>query len=357
MCVIIVKQKGKRLPHDVAKTSARLNPHGLGVMWMDTFEVTYHKSSEHKVLLSDRPYIAHFRYATVGAINKENTHPFTCGSNSNEWLMMNGTIYGLGDKTKSDSRVLAEMLGEIPRNEWRDELSKYPCRFVTINTRNKSYQMYNKHLWTQRDGIWYSKGNVLESNVVAVYGTLKRGYGNHRAYLEDSKFMGKGKTKDKYPLLIDGLPYLVNRRGKGHNVEVELYKVDDDTLRRLDALEGHPNWYERKQIPIRLSGGVEVTAWIYFNDMPIEGRVYHKSYTQQVTRKPYTYTPIPSPVDDCLMNRYDDADEFSIEGELPVCVNCFHDLEHDFFNNYYCQSCNEWFNEKEIVKFGNLKSI
>ncbi len=73
MCVIIVKQKGKRLPHDVAKTSARLNPHGLGVMWMDTFEVTYHKSSEHKVLLSDRPYIGHFRYATVGAINKEKT--------------------------------------------------------------------------------------------------------------------------------------------------------------------------------------------------------------------------------------------------------------------------------------------
>ncbi len=358
MCVIIVKQKGQLLPKDVAKTSARLNPHGLGVMWMDTFEVTYHKSSEHKVLLTNRPYIAHFRYATVGAINRENTHPFTCGSNKNEWLMMNGTIFGLGDKTKSDSRVLAEQLGEIPRNEWKSELSKYPCRFVTINTRNKTYQMYNKDLWVQKDGIWYSKGNVLETNMVAVYGTLKRGHGNHRAYLEDSKFVGKGRTKDRYPLVINGLPYLIEKKGKGHQVEVEVYKVDDDTLSRLDALEGHPTWYRRKQIPIRLSGGVEVNAWIYFNLAQTEkGETYHKSYSHKTTHKPYTYSYLPEPVSDCLMNRFDDSEEFSIEEELPVCVNCFHDLEHDYFNNYYCKSCNEWFNEKEIIKFGNLKSL
>ena len=361
MCVIIVKQQGQLLPKEVAKTSARLNPHGLGVMWMDTFEVTYHKSSEHKVLLTDRPFIAHFRYATVGAINIENTHPFVCGRNKNEWLMMNGTIFGLGDKKKSDSRVLAEKLGETPRHTWKTELSKYPCRFVTINTRNKTYQIYNKDLWVQRDGIWYSKGNVLETHVVAVYGTLKRGHGNHRAYLEDSKFMGRGKTKDKYPLVVSGLPYLIEKKGKGHNVEVEVYKVDDETLNRLDILEGHPDWYKRKQIDIKLTTGAVVSAWIYFNlSQSEQGHVYHKSYTHHAKPRKAPITSwmdyhnswMPQPVSDCLMNKYDDAeDEFNVQEESPVCVNCFHDLEHDFYNNYYCKSCNEWFSEREIIKF------
>ena len=105
MCIIIIKQKGKKVPQEVAKTSAKINPHGLGIIWLDTFEVSYHKSAEFKVLESQRPYIAHFRYATVGAINKENTHPFRCGKNQNEWLMMNGTIQGLGNAQMSDSRV------------------------------------------------------------------------------------------------------------------------------------------------------------------------------------------------------------------------------------------------------------
>lgn len=355
MCVIIVKQQGQRLPKEVAKTSARLNPHGLGVMWMDTFKVTYHKSSQYKVLETSRPFIAHFRYATVGAIGKSNTHPFVCGSNTNEWLMMNGTIYGLGDKAKCDSKVLAEQLGDKPRHTWKKELEQYPCRFVTINTRNKSYQIYNKHLWTQKDGVWYSKNNVLENNVVAVYGTLKRGHGNHKAYLEDSKYIGKGVTKDKYPLIISGLPYLIEKKGKGHHVEVEVYKVDDDTLRRLDALEGHPNWYERKQITIRMSNGAEATAWIYFNKFEgTAGEVFHKSYKQQVAYryyKPSAYRPTyePQPIVE-LSDMFDDA-EFNVDNESPVCINCFHDLEHDFYNNYYCKACGEWFSENEIVKF------
>ena len=77
-------------------TSSVINPDGLGIVWLDTFEVTYHNSKEYKKLLTDRPYIAHFRYATVGKVNKANTHPFICGKQEDELLMMNGTIKGLG---------------------------------------------------------------------------------------------------------------------------------------------------------------------------------------------------------------------------------------------------------------------
>lgn len=325
---------------------------------MDTFEITYHKSKDYRVLDTDRPFIAHFRYATVGAIGIENTHPFPCGANKNEWLMMNGTIYGKGSKTECDTKVLARELGNKPRHTWKKELEKHPCRFVSVNTRNRTYQIYNKDLWVQKDGIWYSKANVLEEHLVAVYGTLKKGHGNYYRHLTESKFIGKGVTKDKYPLIVDGLPYLLEEKGKGHHVEVEVYKVDDDTFSDLDALEGHPNWYKRKQVRIRLGKGSEVTAWIYFN--PHEkstGKKLHKSYTgQQYKTQPKSWAPAfsfwePERTVDLPQVR-EEENEFTIAEECPVCINCFHDLEHDFYGNYYCKACGEWFAENEIIKFG-----
>ena len=350
MCVIIIKQEGLLLPKEVAKTSGRVNPHGLGVIWMDTFEVTYHKSSEHKVLLTERPFIAHFRYATVGAIGKENTHPFQC--NKHEWLMMNGTIKGKGNLKESDSKVLARELGTKPRHTWKKELEQYDSRFVTVNTRNRTYQIYNKELWVQRDGIWYSKANVLEEHLVAVYGTLKRGHGNYYRHLTESKFIGKGKTKDKYPLIIKGLPYLIEEKGSGYNVEVEVFKVDDDTFADLDALEGHPRWYKRKQVPVKLADGKELSCWIYFNPHESStGKQMHKSFDSEAYKPKQKTFFEPTPTID--LPELPDDREFSIEQEGPVCINCFHDLEYDFFSNYYCKSCGDWFREDEVIKFGH----
>lgn len=341
MCVIIVKQLGRKVPNEVLETSSFINPHGLGVMWLDTFEVTYHKSSQYGVLDTDRPYIAHFRYATIGAINKENTHPFACGNNPDEWLMMNGTINKLGNKHMSDSKHLAINLGKIPRHKWATELAQYECRFVTMNTRNKTFQIYNKHLWTQRDGVWYSKANVLQDNFVAVYGTLKFGYSNYRHYLTSSKFIGEGVTKDKYPLIIKGLPYLIEERGKGHNVEVDVFRVSDTVLEELDRLEGHPNWYRRKQIPIKINNKT-VQCWIYFNIKEKAIGEFHSTYEQV-----YMPTKIWS---------FMDAEQSVIEKDCecdgaPICVDCTHDLEYDGFANYHCVGCDGWFTESEVLRF------
>ena len=377
MCVIIIKQKGQHLPKEVAKNSARINPHGLGIIWLDTFEVTYHKSSEYKKLDTDRPFICHFRYATVGAINKENTHPFRCGKNQNEWLMMNGTIRGLGDIKKSDSRVLAEAIGEMPRHTWKKELAKYDSRFVTINTRNKTFQVYNKNLWTIKDGVWYSKDNVIEDNVIAVYGTLKKGYSNYWHYLSSSNYIGKGKTLNKYPLLIKGLPYLIDEVDKGHNVEVDVFGVSDARLKELDRLEGHPNWYCRRQIPIKVNNRT-ITCWVYFNlrERVTDDSVLHKKYTQDYKpfKKWWDYDlpekqekpkPEPKPIqrsfyfedvltcEDCdnYPREVVDTNEFDIENEKPICIDCFHDLEHDAFGNYHCCGCDGWFTEAEVLRF------
>ena len=366
MCVIIIKQKGKHVPQEVAKTSARINPHGLGIIWLDTFEVTYHKSAEYKVLDTKRPFIAHFRYATIGAINKDNTHPFRCGSNKQEWLMMNGTIRALGDHKKSDSKILAENLGDVPRHKWKKQLEQYECRFVTINTHSRTYQVYNKELWVQKDGVWYSKDNVLEDTLVAVYGTLKKGYSNYNHYLTSSKYVGNGETKDKYPLVISGLPYLIEERGQGHNVEVDVFKVSSSVLSALDRLEGHPNWYRRKQIEISMKGGKSLTCWIYFNIRETgKGQIHHKTYEQIASKSVKWYEEQDEKESELSFSKYterqlnlldifeDDCDdcEFDIDNEKPICVDCFHDLEHDGFVNYHCSGCDGWFTEDEVLRF------
>ena len=367
MCVIIIKQRGQNVPADVTKNSARINPHGLGVIWLDTFEVTIHKSTEHKVLNTDRPYIAHFRYATVGAIGADNTHPFRCGANKNEWLMMNGTIRGLGNSKDCDSKVLAHALGDKPRHTWKKELQQYDSRFVSVNVQNKTYQVYNKHLWTQREGVWYSKDNVLMDNLVAVYGTLKKGNSNYYNYLMSAEFVGSGKTKDKYPMIIAGLPYLIEERGKGFNVEVDVFKVSDSKLRDLDALEGHPKWYRRKQVEVKVNG-TSMMCWIYFNPTQrVDGREMHSTFIQSWARydKPrYEQVYKPAEVYNTIKKTYpkeplfldewleeDEILEFDITNEKPICIDCFHDVEYDGFANYHCSGCNSWFAEDEVIKF------
>ena len=357
MCVIIIKQKGMRLPVSVAKSSARINPHGLGIIWLDTFEVTYHDSKDYKTLDTKRPFIAHFRYATIGAINRENTHPFQCGANKHEWLMMNGTIHGLGTAEISDTRALAISLGEIPRHTWKTELENYPCRFVTINTRNRTFQIYNKDLWTQRDGIWYSKDNVLEEHLVAVYGTLKKGNSNYFNYLRSSGYLGSGETKDRYPLIISGLPYLIEKKGIGYNVDVDVFKVNSETLAELDRLEGHPRWYERKQVQIQMKKRV-LTCWIYFNGKDVDSSVkFHKSYEQTWSK------PKPAPLkqaaiweeewDNVATETVDDIEfDYKAKEHIPICINCYNDLEFDGFSHYHCRACNGWFTGSEVIDFG-----
>ena len=77
MCIIIIKNNKKLIKTETLLASAIKNPHGMGVLWLDKWNVTYHDSEDYMILKTQRPYIAHFRYATVGAVNRANCHPFT----------------------------------------------------------------------------------------------------------------------------------------------------------------------------------------------------------------------------------------------------------------------------------------
>lgn len=114
---------------------------------------------------------------------------------------------------------------------------------------------------------------------IAVYGTLRKDFGNHH-YLGDSKLISAGWTEDKYKLTANGIPF-VNPNEKVSKVRVEVYSVTPDQLPVVDRLEGYnPNdhegsWYKRTPININLDSGETVEASIYFGDS--EGRTLIES--------------------------------------------------------------------------------
>jgi gamma-glutamylcyclotransferase (GGCT)/AIG2-like uncharacterized protein YtfP len=95
-----------------------------------------------------------------------------------------------------------------------------------------------------------------------VYGTLMRGYGNH-VLLKDSEFIDTASTEKEYKLVANGIPFLLEV-DSSYPVLGEIYKINDETLPSIDALEGHPYMYERKIISVISSAGEVYKAWTYF---------------------------------------------------------------------------------------------
>ena len=61
-----------------------------------------------------------------------------------------------------------------------------------------------------------------------------------------------------------GFPTVVDRLGL-YPITGELYDIDEMTLRVIDRLEGHPNFYQRRLTEIFMPElGQKRIAWMYF---------------------------------------------------------------------------------------------
>ncbi len=92
---------------------------------------------------------------------------------------------------------------------------------------------------------------------VFVYGTLKKGFSNHRLLTTGARFIGNDQiagTMHDY-----GYFPAVSLTDRGLPVHGEVYEVTSSTLERLDRLEGIPTFYQRTRV--RMSTGRE--AWVY----------------------------------------------------------------------------------------------
>jgi gamma-glutamylaminecyclotransferase len=109
-----------------------------------------------------------------------------------------------------------------------------------------------------------------EVPLVFVYGTLKRGHGNHRL-LRDSEFIQRLSLASQFYMInMGGFPAIIcdndilnphkPKTFKPTGVIGELYRVPASDMKYLDALEGHPEFYTRDILNVY---GLKEQAWYY----------------------------------------------------------------------------------------------
>ena len=117
--------------------------------------------------------------------------------------------------------------------------------------------------------------NEALTDLVAVYGTLRKGMGNH-CLLSRAEFLGSQRTDPIWEMYASGCPVIV--KGKS-SILIEVYKVSKNNLNSLDRLEGYPDFYNRKIVKTNWGD-----AWIYFMEKlslwPNMHKVEHGDYVK-----------------------------------------------------------------------------
>lgn len=93
-----------------------------------------------------------------------------------------------------------------------------------------------------------------------------RGYSNH-SLLKECTFIGIARTVDKFALFAQAYPFVVSSLHESQ-IYGELYDVpDSESLKHLDELEGHPDYYTRTEVNVELiEKESTLVAQLYFDD-------------------------------------------------------------------------------------------
>ena len=93
---------------------------------------------------------------------------------------------------------------------------------------------------------------------IFVYGTLKRGFPNHRHLTNTdvgvARFLYEGRTVLRYPLIVDQerwcIPFMLQLEGQGHRVEGEVFEVDEPMLKWLHEFEEVGDMYKVETLDV-----------------------------------------------------------------------------------------------------------
>ena len=302
MCIIIDNQDGHTIDDEIIDNCIAINSDGFGFYDIESgkvYRTMDMKKAEQVLKSTNRPFVAHCRYATRGNTSIENVHPFN--TKNGGLLFHNGTVGSLECSKTNDSRQIANILEHVTDVE--AFLSMFDSRFLHIAADGS---MIRTGDWEQREGVWYSKDNVFPENfedyyysgsyssyssnhskyaatnnyssLIGVYGTLRKGMGNHDL-IKHTTYKGLAYTTEEMRLCVDGLPYLIEgEHPAGYNVELELYEMYQYSLSLVDELEGHPYFYERKKLDCITEDGEFVSPWVYMVGESYDSGLYYPAY-------------------------------------------------------------------------------
>ena len=285
----MVKKAGAKIRFDYMDNAQKHNEDGYGVAWYEDGMVKTYKTFNYNtfkgVVAALRQYdiVVHLRNTTKGQTDYNSIHPFEIPSGV---MFHNGTIFKFGNTKQSDTAELASLITECDYKYVEDIMPliqihvKDKINRLVFFEDNGRITIVNQELGIIEDDTWYSNDYHLKddgwcrnsyysptvvtkkkdepklyanrTHKVFVYGTLKRGYGNHRL-LENAIYLGKAKTKDRWNMIGKTLPfpYLIERDDvNGKRVEGEVYLVSSTELQQLDRLEGVPTHYRKEDIDI-----------------------------------------------------------------------------------------------------------
>jgi len=110
----------------------------------------------------------------------------------------------------------------------------------------------------------YFKKEEPFSELLFVYGSLKKGFDNHHLLSKYAKRLGKARTVKKFGMFEDSFgnyPYLIPVPYA--KIEGELYEITrKELMDKIDTFEGAPEYYERKRIEVKSHHGVQ-RAYVY----------------------------------------------------------------------------------------------
>jgi gamma-glutamylcyclotransferase (GGCT)/AIG2-like uncharacterized protein YtfP len=90
---------------------------------------------------------------------------------------------------------------------------------------------------------------LKHTNLYAVYGTLRAGFGNNRLLAnEHCELLGTERSKPEWTMVsLGGFPGVIP--GGKQEITIEVYSVNSETVeQRLDHLEGYPSFYGKTEI-------------------------------------------------------------------------------------------------------------
>jgi gamma-glutamylcyclotransferase (GGCT)/AIG2-like uncharacterized protein YtfP len=119
---------------------------------------------------------------------------------------------------------------------------------------------------------------VKQNTFVFVYGTLMAGGGLH-GLLERSAYVGDGTIGGRIYDLGSYPGWIADGVDSSERVHGEVYRVDGETLQRLDTAEGvSSGLYERRSVAVTVTGPSDYSGarsfpvWAYHYGQPLYGR-------------------------------------------------------------------------------------